>query len=181
MVSQFNRCKSSFRLLPTRRGRRTGHRPRCSCECRVKPALLCQLGVKQLMRRDLQRLRDQFDVVDGDVPDALLEAPDEGSIQAALECQSFLGQFRCDACHAHVPGEHRPKGGAWGFLGGRTWHPTDGWKKTCLKPRCLNIIRKVWKPSDCRSCIYKFARKGYLNTSFKTARFYSSRASVVGK
>ena len=180
MASQTKQRKESLGLPPTRSGRGADRGSWRSHERCVKPALLRQLWMKQLVSRDLQRLRNQCDVVDGDIPDPLFEASNESPVQSALEGKLFLRQLSSDACHAHVLGKYRAKGRARGLFGGRSWHPTDGWKKTCLKPRCLNIIRKLWRASDWTMCESRFVQKRYLNTTLKLLDC-TSRASDLGK
>lgn len=180
MAGQLERSGDLSHLASQGRGW-AGRRPRCSCEGCIKSALFCQVWVEQLMSRDFQRLGNQLDVVDRDVSDALLKAPNKGSVQPGLKRQSFLRQFRGDAGHPYIAGEQRSKRSARGLLGGRAWHPTDGWKKMCLKPRCLNIIMKFLKLSDRRARNHSFAQKRYLNTSFKAARSSTRRATAIGK
>lgn len=180
MASQTKQRKGSLCFPSTRSGGGADRRSWCSHERRVKPALFRQLWVKQLVSRDLQRLRDQCDVVDGDIPDPLFKAPNESPVEAALECQPFLRQLGGDARHAHVLGKHRAKSGVRGLFGRRRWHPTDGWKKTCLKPRCLNIIRVSLRASEPAQHANQSAQKRYLNTS-SIARLHTSRALELGK
>lgn len=145
-------------------------RARRSSQARIEAALLGQLRMQQLMCWDLQRLSDQRNVVDGNVANALLQTPDECSIEPAFKCQLLLGELRSDTRHSNILGKNQAK--AWGSrgLGRRSRHPTDGWKKMCLKPRCLNIIRglrrTVAQIAARLECKILCAEKRYSNTSF---------------
>jgi hypothetical protein len=174
MSSQLRNRRSTTLSRSTPNCSRAVGGARRSCQGRIEAALFGQLRMQQLMWWDLQRLSDQRDVVDGNVANALLQASDECSVEPAFKCQLLLGEVRSDARHPNIFRKDQTKAWRKGRLGRGGRHPTDGWKKMCLKPRCLNIIRGL-SHIDAQSaarlgCRASCANKRYSNTSLMKAQ-----------